>query len=49
MAHFAEIDDSGLVLNVIVINDDDCLDDGGNEDESVGVNFIVNNFCFIFN
>ena len=43
MAHFAQIDDNGLVLNVIVVNDENCLDDDGNENESVGVNFIVNN------
>ena len=37
MAHFAEIDDSNIVTRVIVVNNNECLDDNGNESESVGI------------
>jgi len=39
MAHFAQIDDSNIVVNVIVVDNDDCLDSDGNESESVGIAF----------
>ena len=42
MAHFAEIDDSDIVQRVIVIADEDCLDEDGNESEAVGAQFCVN-------
>jgi hypothetical protein len=42
MAHFAEIDENNTVLRLIVINDSDCLDAGGNEWEAVGANFCHN-------
>tara|TARA_B100000287_G_C20297447_1_gene648451 strand:- start:110 stop:541 length:432 start_codon:yes stop_codon:yes gene_type:complete len=39
MAHFAEIDSDNTVLRVIVVNDNDCLDEAGNESESKGIEF----------
>ena len=41
MAHFAEIDDSDIVQRVIVIANEDCLDEDGNESEAVGAQFCV--------
>ena len=37
MAHFAEIDSDDKVLRVIVIGNNDCLDDEGNESEAKGI------------
>jgi hypothetical protein len=37
MAHFAELDSNNLVLRVVVIANEDCQDDQGNESEEVGV------------
>ena len=39
MAHFAEIDNDNKVLTVIVVNNEDCLDQFGNESENVGAAF----------
>ena len=39
MAHFAEIDGNNKVLRVIVVNNTDCLNANGKEDESVGISF----------
>jgi hypothetical protein len=39
MAHFAQLDDDNFVLQVIVVNNSDCLDENGNESEAVGVAF----------
>jgi len=39
MAHFAQLDDSNVVLKVNVIADADCLDGDGNESEAVGIAF----------
>lgn len=39
MAHFAELDDNNIVVRVIVVSNDDCLDADGNESESVGQQF----------
>ena len=36
MAHFAKIDDNGIVLNVVTVNNEDCLDSNGVESEAVG-------------
>jgi hypothetical protein len=36
MAHFAELDASDKVLRVIVVNNQDCQDEFGNEQEAVG-------------
>ena len=42
MAHFAEIDDDNIVTRVIVVSDDDCKDQAGNEVESIGAAFCNN-------
>jgi len=39
MAHFAELDENNVVINVVVINDNDCLDGDENESEVVGIAF----------
>jgi len=39
MAHFAQLDENNVVLQVIVVNNSDCLDENGNESEAVGVAF----------
>ena len=39
MAHFAEIDTSNIVINVIVVNDEDTADGNGNEVDSIGEAF----------
>lgn len=37
MAHFAELGEDNIVLQVIVVTNDDCKDEAGNESETVGV------------
>lgn len=39
MAHFAELDENNVVLRVMVIDDNDCLDKRGKESEKVGAEF----------
>lgn len=39
MAHFAQMDDDNIVLQVIVLNNEDTLNDDGIEDEQVGIKF----------
>jgi hypothetical protein len=39
MAHFAEIDGNNIVIRVIVVNNNDCLNSDGEEDEAVGIAF----------
>lgn len=39
MAHFAELDENNIVLRVIVVSDNDCLNENGNESEFVGAKF----------
>lgn len=39
MAHFAEVDENNVVLRVIVVHNNDCLDANGNESEAVGAGF----------
>ena len=39
MAHFAELDGSNVVTQVIVVANSDCLDGDGNESEVVGIAF----------
>jgi len=39
MAHFAQLDENNMVINVIVVADNDCLDVDGKESESVGISF----------
>jgi hypothetical protein len=40
MAHFAKIE-NGIVREVLVIGNGDCLDENGNESEAVGQAFIA--------
>ena len=42
MAHFAELDSNNIVLRVLVISNDDCLDNNNNESENVGITFLQN-------
>lgn len=44
MAHFCELDENNVVLQVVVIANEDCQDSDGNESESVGVSFCQNLF-----
>lgn len=44
MAHFAQIDENGLVLNVVVVNDEDTTNDEGIENEETGVSFLKQTF-----
>ena len=39
MAHFAQLDENNVVLQVIVVNNSECLDENGSESEAVGVAF----------
>jgi hypothetical protein len=39
MAHFAQLDNENKVINVIVVSNNDCLNDNGEESESVGIAF----------
>jgi len=41
MAHFAKINEEGIVENVIVIDNKDILDSKGKESEKVGQDFIA--------
>lgn len=44
MAHFAEISDNEIVSRVIVVANEDCLDENGNESEEIGARFCNNLF-----
>ena len=37
MAHFAQLDNNNIVIQVIVVNNNDILDANGIEQESIGV------------
>ena len=39
MAHFAQIDENGTVVQVIVVPNHKCINDKGEEDEQVGIAF----------
>lgn len=39
MAHFAQLDENNVILQVIVVNNSECLDGNGIESEAVGVAF----------
>jgi hypothetical protein len=39
MAHFAELDENNIVINVIVVSNNDCLNSNREESESVGIEF----------
>jgi hypothetical protein len=42
MAHFAQLDENNIVINVIVVSNDDILDPEGNESEELGILFCKN-------
>lgn len=44
MAHFARIDESDTVTQVIVVHNNECLDANGNESEAVGAGFCAKLF-----
>ena len=44
MAHFAELDESNIVTNVIVVHNNELLDENGNESEQKGIDFCVAHF-----
>jgi hypothetical protein len=39
MAYFAQIDENNIVVQVIRVNDSDCQNSNGFEDENVGIDF----------
>ena len=39
MAHFCQLDENNVVLQVIVVGNDDCADTNGNELEEIGIAF----------
>lgn len=39
MAHFAEVNETNIVLRVIVVNNEDILDQDGNENEAIGAKY----------
>lgn len=39
MAHFAQLDPNNIVIQVIVVGNQDCLDHNGDESEAVGIAF----------
>lgn len=44
MAHFAEIDSDNIVLRVIVVHNNECADENGQESEAKGIEFCQNLF-----
>ena len=42
MAHYAELDENNIVLQVIVVRNQDCLDENGQESEQKGIDFCSN-------
>jgi hypothetical protein len=40
MAHFAELDNNNIVLGIIVVDNKDILDENGQEQEYIGINFL---------
>jgi len=39
MAHFAELDENNVVINVIVVHNNELLNENGNESEQKGIDF----------
>ena len=37
MAHFAQLDENNVVVTVVVIDNENCLDENGNESEATGI------------
>jgi len=44
MAHFAQLDDNNVVIQVIVVDNSEILDSNGVEQESIGITFCTNLF-----
>jgi hypothetical protein len=44
MAHFAKVDSSNIVTQVVVVNNDVLKDSDGNESEQIGIDFLFNLF-----
>ena len=44
MAHFAQLNEDGIVLQVIVVSNDELLDETGAESESKGIEFCAAHF-----
>ena len=42
MAHFAELDETNIVKQVIVVHNNELLDDNSNESEQKGIDFCTN-------
>ena len=42
MAHFAELDETNIVKQVIVVSNNELLDENGTESEQKGIDFCVN-------
>ena len=42
MAHFAELNSNYIVLRVLVVSNNDCLNENNDESESVGITFLKN-------
>jgi len=40
MAHFAELGSNNVVLRVVVVGNEDCLDESGIESEAAGIAFL---------
>lgn len=44
MAHFAQLDDDNIVVNVLVVANEDIFDENGDEQEAIGVQFLQDLF-----
>lgn len=44
MAHFAKLDQSNTVIEVLVVHNNELLDADGNESEAIGAQFLANLF-----
>jgi hypothetical protein len=44
MAHFAQLDENNIVINVIVVHNNELLDESGIESEWKGIEFCIQHF-----
>jgi len=44
MAHFAQLNDDNIVVNVIKVSDEQIFDENGNESEQIGIEIFQNQF-----
>lgn len=44
MAHFAQLDENNIVINVIKVNNEDMIDENGNESEELGLQVCQSHF-----